>query len=199
VSEVAAGRRERTKATNRAALLEAARAVFGEQGVDAVGVRDIVRRTGLASGTFYNYFADKDEVFRAVVEATGAEARRRVRAARAGAGGLAEFVEAGYRAYFEFIVEDPATFAFMRRNVGALGAAGVEDVLPLGAEELGEDLRALAARGELPALDLDYCAHAMVAVGVELGARMAEREPPDVEGATGFATRLFLAGITRSS
>ena len=48
-------------------------------------MRDIVRRTDLASGTFYNYFEDKESVFRAVVEATGAEARRRVRAARAGA------------------------------------------------------------------------------------------------------------------
>jgi hypothetical protein len=37
----------------------------------------------------------------------------------------------------------------------------------------------------------------MVAVGVELGARLAVREPPDVEGATRFATTLFLAGVTR--
>ena len=191
------GRRERTKAANRAALIEAARDAFGELGFEATGVRDIVRRTDLASGTFYNYFDDKESVFRAVVEVTGAEARRRVRAARTGAGGLAEFVEAGYRAYFSFIVEDPATFAFMRRNVGALGGAGVDDVLPLGASELAEDLSALSARGELPAVDLDYCAHAMVAIGVELGARMAEREPPDVDGATRFATTLLLAGLAR--
>jgi AcrR family transcriptional regulator len=184
------GRRERTKAANRAALLEAARDAFGELGFEAAGVRDIVRRTDLASGTFYNYFDGKESIFRAVVEATGAEARRRVRAARTGAGGFAEFVEAGYRAYFSFIVEDPATFAFMRRN--ALGAAGMEEVLPLGAAELAEDMAALP---DLPALDLDYCAHAMVAVGVELGARMAEREPPDVEGATRFATALFLGGL----
>jgi AcrR family transcriptional regulator len=50
------GRRERTKAANRAALLEAARDAFGELGFEATGVRDIVRRTDLASGTFYNYF-----------------------------------------------------------------------------------------------------------------------------------------------
>jgi AcrR family transcriptional regulator len=186
------GRRERTKAANRAALLAAARDAFGELGFEAAGVRDIVRRTELAPGTFYNYFDDKEAVFRAVVDATGAEARRRVRAARTGAGGFAEFVEAGYRAYFSFVVEDPATFAFLRRN---LAAADVEYVLPLGTAELEEDLAALAGRGELPPLDLDYCAHAMVAVGVELGARMAEREPPDVEGATRFATRLFLSGV----
>jgi AcrR family transcriptional regulator len=188
------GRRERTKAANRAALVDAARDAFGELGFEAAGVRDIVRRTDLASGTFYNYFDDKEAVFRAVVEATGAEARRRVRAARTGAGGFAEFVEAGYRAYFSFVVEDPATFAFLRRN---LAAADVEHVLPLGAAELEEDLAALAERGDLPPLDLDYCAYAMVAVGVELGARMAERVPPDVEGATRFATALFLTGVAR--
>ena len=195
---LAGGRRERTKAANRAALVEAARDAFGTLGYEAVGVRDIVRRTGLASGTFYNYFPDKEAIFRAVVRETGAEARRRVRAARTGANGFAEFVEAGYRAYFAFIVEDPATFAFLRRNLSVLGVAGVDDVLPLGAAELAEDLAGLAERGELPALDLDYCAHAMVSVGVELGARMAEREPPDIEGATRFATRLFLGGLART-
>ena len=196
MTATATGRRARTKQANRAALVEAARDAFGELGFEAVAVRDLVRRTDLASGTFYNYFPDKHAVFRAVVEATGAEARRRVRAARAEAGTLPELVEAGYRAYFSFIVEDPATFAFLRRNLGAAGAVGLEDVSPLGAAELAEDLAGLARRGELPALDLDYCAHAMVAVGIELGARMAEREPPDVEGATRFATALFLAGLS---
>ena len=191
------GKRERTKAANRAALVAAARDVFGELGFEAVGVRDIVRRTDLASGTFYNYFPDKEAVFRAVVKETGAEVRRRVRAARASSRGLPAFFESGYRAYFEAIVQDPATFAFVRRNLDVLGATGLEDELPLGAAELAEDLRALVARGELPALDVDYCAHAMVAVGVELGARMAEREPPDVDGATHFATELFLRGLTR--
>ena len=66
------GRREQNKAENRTALLKAARAVFAEMGFGAAGVRDIVRRTDLASGTFYNYFKDKDEIFEAVVgELTG--------------------------------------------------------------------------------------------------------------------------------
>ena len=56
--------------------------VFAEQGYEATGVRDIIRRTDLASGTFYNYFPDKEAIFRALVEETGREARRRVRAAR---------------------------------------------------------------------------------------------------------------------
>jgi AcrR family transcriptional regulator len=62
---------------NRAALVDAARDALG---YEAVGVRDIVRRTGVASGTFYNYFPDQEAVL-------GAEVRFRVRAARAGAWG----------------------------------------------------------------------------------------------------------------
>ena len=76
-------------------------------------------------------------------------------------------------------------FAFLRRNL----ARGLAEALPAVVGELAADLaRHEAAAGE----DLDYLAHAMVAVGVELGARMAEREPPDVEGATRFATALFV-------
>jgi AcrR family transcriptional regulator len=197
MSAPAAGRRERTKAANRASILEAALDVFGKQGYDAVGVRDIIRRTDLASGTFYNYFPDKDAIFRALVEETGREARRRVRAARRRARTAEEFVEGGYRAFFEYIVEDPERFAFMRRNLDTLRTRFGDAVLPAGTGELADDLREAMAAGHLPALDVDYCAHAMIAVGLELGTRLAERDPPDVEGATRFASALFLGALDR--
>jgi AcrR family transcriptional regulator len=191
------GRRERTKAANRAAILAAALEVFAEHGYDAVGVRDIIRRTDLASGTFYNYFPDKESIFRAVLEETGREARRRVRAARRSARTAEEFVERGYRAFFSYIVEDPARFAFTRRNLDTLRARFGDAVLPASTGELAEDLRLAIAAGRLPAVDVEYCAGAMIAVGVELGARLAERDPPDVEGATRFATALFVGALDR--
>jgi AcrR family transcriptional regulator len=195
VSATAAGRRERTKAANRAAILAAGRAVFAELGYGAASVRDIVRRTDLASGTFYNYFPDKAAVFRALVEDTAAEGRRRVRAARRTAHTPERFVEDAYRAFFEFIVEDPDRFAFVRRNMETLRSEFGDAVLPAGTNELAEDLRAAIAAGRMPAVDVDYCAHAMVAIGLELGARMAERSPPDVDGATRFASDLFLGAL----
>ncbi|HEY6692681.1 MAG TPA: helix-turn-helix domain-containing protein [Solirubrobacteraceae bacterium] len=197
MSAPATGRRERTKAANRAAILTAARAVFADAGYDAVGVRDIIRRTDLASGTFYNYFPDKDAIFRALVEETGREARRRVRTARRSAASAEAFVEGGYRAFFEFIVEDPERFAFMRRNFDILRTRFGDAVLPAGTGELAEDLRAAIAAGHLPPVDVEYCAHAMIAVGLELGSRLAERDPPDVDGATRFAAALFLGALDR--
>jgi AcrR family transcriptional regulator len=197
---VTAGKREQTKAANRAAILDAAAEVFGELGYGAASVRDIIRRTELASGTFYNYFPDKESIFRALVEDTGDEARRRVRAARKRATSPRGFIEDAFRAYFEFIVEDPTTFAFMARNSGTIRAFFEEGAVPMAGGELIEDLRAAIAAGYIPdALDVEYTAHAMVALGVELGARMIERDPPDVEGATRFATELFLGGLERLS
>ena len=193
------GRRERTKAANRGAILAAALEVFAELGYGATSVRDIVRRTDLASGTFYNYFPDKDAVFRALVEQTGVEARRRVRAARRSARTAEDFVESGYRAFFAFIVEDPDRFAFVRSNLETIRARFGDAVLPAGTAELAEDLRAAIAAGHLQPVDVEYCAHAMVAVALELGARLAERTPPDVEGATGFATALFLGALERQA
>ncbi|HWM12300.1 MAG TPA: TetR/AcrR family transcriptional regulator [Solirubrobacteraceae bacterium] len=190
-------RREETKAANRAAILAAAREVFAAEGYGAASVRDIVRRTDLASGTFYNYFPDKDAIFVALIGEVGEEARRRVRAVRRSARTAHDFVDGGYRAFFEFIVEDPERFAFMRRNLETMSNRFGEEVLPAGTEELAEDLRVAIEAGHIPPVDVEYCAHAMVAVGLELGARLAERDPPDVDGATEFASSLFLAALER--
>jgi AcrR family transcriptional regulator len=172
-------RREATKEANRTAILVAAREVFAEHGYEGAGVRDVIRRTDLASGTFYNYFDGKDAVFRAVVEEVGADARNRVREARLAAVTNDGFVDAGFRAFFAFIAAEPETFAFLERNKDA--------VLPLALGELEQDLDGRLRADADPA----YTAHAMVAVGLELGALMLAREPADVDHATAFASRLF--------
>src|SRR5207247_2620792 len=99
VGVAAGGKRERTKANNRGAILDAAREVFAELGYGAATVRDIVRRTELASGTFYNYYPDKEAVLRALVEDNAEALRERVRAARVGASSREAFVGDAYRAF----------------------------------------------------------------------------------------------------
>jgi AcrR family transcriptional regulator len=194
------GRRERTKAANRAAILGAARAVFAEHGYDAAAVRHIVARTELAPGTFYNYFPDKESIFRALVEESIARIRERLREARREARDLEQFVGGAYRAYFEAVADDPTMFQLMRRNAGTIRAMLDDPVLAAGVDELLEDLEAAIGRGELPALEASYMARAMAGAGLEIAMEMFERggsESPDVAGAAGFATDLFLGGIER--
>jgi AcrR family transcriptional regulator len=196
--DVNTGKRERTKAANRAAILAAGREVFGELGYGAASVRDIIRRTELAAGTFYNYFPDKESIFRALIDEIGAEARRRVRHARRQATTPRGFVEDAYRAYFEYIVEDPADHAFLARNAGTIRAMFEDGQVPLGTDELAEDLRVAIEQGQIPPLDIEYASHVMMAVGIELGLRLMERVPPDVDGATRFATNLFMGGLAQA-
>jgi len=57
------------KATRtRQALVVAARERFGEQGYAATSIDEIVRQAGVTKGALYHHFADKDALFRAVVE-----------------------------------------------------------------------------------------------------------------------------------
>ncbi len=192
-----AGRRERTKQANRAAILAAARDVFAEMGYGAATVRDVVRRTDLAAGTFYNYFPDKEAVFRALLEESAERVRERTRDGRAGARTLEEFVRGGYRAYFQAVAEDPMTFELTRRNSGTIRTLFNTPGIGAGVDELRADLAAAVAAGLMPAVDVEYTAAAMVGVGFEVGVRMVEREPADPESAADFATRLFLGGLDR--
>jgi AcrR family transcriptional regulator len=191
------GKRERTKAANREAILVAARRVFSDIGYGAASVRDVVRNTDLATGTFYNYFPDKESVLRALVGEITVEARARVRAARTAATTLEGFVSAGFRAYFEFLAEDPETVALMRRNSGTIRAMFDEPALGAGIDELRADLETAVTEGRIPPHDADLMAMAMVGAGVEIGLHMVERDPPDVERAVTFVTDVFLGAFER--
>jgi AcrR family transcriptional regulator len=192
---VTAGKRERTKAANREAILAAARAVFSDIGYGAASVRDIVRGTDLASGTFYNYFPDKESVLRALVEEIAVEARARVRAARAAATTLEAFVADGYRAYFEFLARDPSTVALMRRNAGTIRALFDEPALGAGITELRADLEAGVAAGALPPHDAELMAAAMVGSAVEVGFATVAADPIDVERAVALVTSVFVGAF----
>ena len=113
--------------------------------------------------------------------------RRRSRASSSG----------GFRAYFEFLAEDPDTVALMRRNSGTIRTMFDEPALGAGIDELRADLETAVRAGRIPPHDADLMAAAMVGAGVEVGLRMVEREPPDVERAVAFVTDVFLGAFER--
>ena len=106
VAYLPAGKREQTKLANRQAILDAAREVFGELGYDATTVRDIIRRTGLAAGTFYNYFRSKDEVHAALADDGARRFAPVLKGLRATSPDFEDFVRAAICAYFAFIAEE---------------------------------------------------------------------------------------------
>ena len=63
----AAPRRERRKDARPRELLDAALALFVEQGFAATKAEDVARRAGVSKGTLFLYFTSKEELFKAVV------------------------------------------------------------------------------------------------------------------------------------
>ena len=87
VSKVIPARRrtqgERTAQT-RAALLTVARRLFGAEGFAEVGAERIAREAGMTRGALYHQFADKTDLFAAVLDEVEAEIAQRVAGAVAG-------------------------------------------------------------------------------------------------------------------
>ena len=191
------GRREQNKAENRTALLKAARAVFAEMGFGATSVRDIVRRTDLASGTFYNYFKDKDEIFEAVVREMTVELMRRHRGGRARARTAEEFFRSHISTYINFVVNDPEILAFGRNNVTPVRMLFEKPDLQVLARQLLDDVTAAMDRGVLPSVDAGYLVATLSGVLFEISVAMVARDPVDTEGAIEFATRLMMGGVAK--
>jgi AcrR family transcriptional regulator len=67
VSRRAPGRRETRQAERRQAILEAALEEFAASGFAATRIDDVARRAGVAKGTIYLYFRDKESLFQELV------------------------------------------------------------------------------------------------------------------------------------
>ena len=196
-SHALSGRREERKAHNRDKLLAAARRVFAGKGLGEATARDIVRETDLATGTFYNYFDSKEDVFRALLMELGERARAAVRAQRSRPGTtLEERIHGAYLAYFELAVQDAELFAVFRRNAGAIAMMPGEGLFQAGVDELFKDLVEWAGEGEIQRVDFGYLATAMVGAGFQVATQLVDRDPPDVDGAARFCTQLFMGGIS---
>lgn len=67
-TEVPEGRVARRQRRNREALIDAARAIMTDKGVDAATMLEIAQHADVGAGTVYNYFKSKDDLAIAVLE-----------------------------------------------------------------------------------------------------------------------------------
>ncbi len=194
------GRRERAKASNRAAILDAARGAFGELGYGAASVRDIVRRTDLSVGAFYNYFRSKEEVYEALADDGARRFRPRLTVLRETAPDFETYVRLAVPAFFRFLVEEEEAWTIRgspgepRPPTVRADTPEMQAVFEEVREEIAQALRLGAPEaGARP--DADYLAGALIALVREVGDRMLERRPMDVDGAAAFTVTLILRGV----
>jgi len=189
------GRRAHTKAHNRRVILDAARQVFAELGYDQATVRDIVRATSLASGTFYNYFKSKEEVFEALRDATAATLRPQLREQRHQAVSGKEFIEGTFRTFFSFVAANRADFDAIMRNDLVPARVNTWEIIA-GFDELHSDVKSAIDRGLLPKVDAVFLTAAIVGIAFQIAETMQKPDGPDADSASRFATALILGGTS---
>ena len=137
-----------------------------------------MRETDLATGTFYNYFDDKEDAFRAVFEEFAEPARAAGREKRLQPGiGLEQRIYDAYHACFELVVADPQMFEFLRRNADAVAMLGADDLFGEAVREFVEDMEQWVAEGQLPAEVqpwLPHVARSIAGGGFQIAAHMAD-------------------------
>lgn len=196
VAYLPVGKREQTKVQNRQAILDAAREVFGELGYEAATVRDIIRRTGLAAGTFYNYYRSKEEVFAALADDGARRFAPMLKALRGKGGPLDAFVREAIVAYFEFMADEHVSW-MARRPAGEMQPHIHGETPEMAAvfNEVKDALQHAIIEGRGPLGDAEYMTAACIGIAREVCDKMLMRRPIDTAAAADFAVEMILGGL----
>jgi AcrR family transcriptional regulator len=186
-------KRTQTKEHNRRVILEAARRVFVRQGYRTATVRDIIGATSLASGTFYNYFKSKEEVYAALRDEMALEVRPLLRAERLQAQTADDFIAGTFRAFLAQATQRAEALAAIdkREDDDSSGAR----MIVIGGNDLRRDIQAAIERGLFADVDAELLAAAIVGVAFEVADVMRRRKQADVNGAALFCSELILRGV----
>ena len=172
--------KEERGAGTRAALVSAAGRLFAERGYEDVSIDEVLGATGLSRGALYHHFADKEDLFRAVLEATEAELLTQVAATAAQAATPLAQLQAGIEASFASGLEPRFRRIILEDGPAVLGWQAWHDIdarYAYGATAAG--LQAAMDSGELAAQPVEPLAHLLVGAfmqGAMVIARAADEQ-----------------------
>jgi AcrR family transcriptional regulator len=93
--------------TRRAHVLDAARRVFADKGVEGASIREIAREAGYTAGALYSYFDSKEAIYGALLAESLDRLQAEVQAARAAKAQPGKALAAKAQAWFGFYASNP--------------------------------------------------------------------------------------------
>lgn len=176
----------------RANLLRAAEQVFGNKGFHAASISEITQAAQVSQGTFYIYFPDKEEAFRALVEHMGHETQAFIRGRTAGAHGRLEVERLGLQAFLSFVAEHKNLYRIVLESLFVDEAIYRNYFSQFGALYQSR-LDAAAAEGEIEAGDTEVRAWCLMGVSHFLGMRFGLWDSPETHARVVAAASDFIA------
>ena len=154
-------RQQAMSQTRRALVLDAARAVFEEHGIEGASMREIARRAGYTPGAIYSYFESKEAIYGALLAQSLDRLNTAVHAAKPQDASAAAFLKAKALGWFGFYAANPRELD--------LGFYLVHGLAPRGlTSELNQRLNARLHEALAP------CEQALLAMGLEAAAAARE-------------------------
>lgn len=182
----------------RARLLKAAESVFGEKGYERASIADITRKGGVALGTFYVYFPDKQSIFVEVVDELGTRLRRLIGESTAGCTSRMEVEREGLRTFFEFVREHPNLYRVVRQ-AEFVDEACYRRYYDRFAKGYVSGLTRAMEEGEVRRMDPEALAYCLMGIGDFLGMRWVLWEDnPGMERVLDTAMSLIQHGLDSS-
>ncbi|MBF6987305.1 MULTISPECIES: TetR/AcrR family transcriptional regulator [Cupriavidus] len=179
----------------RAALLRAAEKVFGEKGYYAASISEITQEAKVAMGTFYLYFKDKEDIFRALVGHMLELVRTHLRKHVANAASQMEAERLGLKAFLSFVSRHKNLYRIV------LDSYSVDETIyssyfQVFAELYSRRLERAEEQGEIVPGDAEVRAWCLIGISNFLGMRYARwKRPASMEKVVDTAFDLIAHGL----
>ena len=185
-------------AQTRAALVAAARHLFGRQGFAATSVDEIAREARLTTGALYHHFPNKTALFEAVFEAVHADLLDASLRAAIGATDEVELLTRGFDAFFDAVLEPDVQRIIILDAPAVLGLARFTELDEQYAfAAITEALRAATSSGRLRVDDPETLARLLLG-SMTRGAMLIANsdQPRETRDAVARTLRAVLEGMT---
>jgi|TARA_Y100000746_G_scaffold155298_1_gene133280 AcrR family transcriptional regulator len=190
------GTRETNKTKNRQAIIEAGIRIFIDKGVSETTVRDIIRSTGLASGTFYNYFNSKEEVLVAIFDDFAKEIGKSVRDENVQPESFEEFLRIKLTRFFKFVSSKPEIYMIMSNNHNLVNNFSINTPqIILEIDYLKEEISDYIKKGVFPNFDVDLFALVVRPITDSLAQEMMSQKKIDINKYTEKCINFLTKGL----
>lgn len=156
-------------------ILEISIDEFNEYGFENASISRIVDNAGIAKGSFYQYFEDKKDLFKYIIEIANVNKVKYLGDIQAKAVDL-DFFELLWELYkgaLQFLKDNPKLSSISDSFIKSADKKFVEEILGAGIEKSNEFFKVLLQKriqdGEInPEIDLDFIAYMLTSVSISV-------------------------------
>ena len=135
------GKRASQKKQVRERLMNEGLALFSSHGLDKTTVTDIVEKSEIARGTFYNYFPDTQSLFDALIEDLNQNVRGAIQQTRRDSKNVYDYLYGTFKSYFD-LIGTPRMIQFHILNQAQIRQSSYQsDIIKTIVKNLNRDLK----------------------------------------------------------